>query len=66
MHNMKKIKRCEIMRPTLENFKKKALSNPEVSKEYHEFSPAYELRKKIIKLRKDAGLTQCKGDKLQS
>ncbi len=46
------------MRPTLKEFKKKALSNPEVAKEYRELSPAYALRKKLIKLRKDAGLTQ--------
>jgi len=46
------------MRPTLKEFKTKALSNQEVAKEYRELSPAYALRKKLIKLRKDAGLTQ--------
>lgn len=40
------------------DFKKEALSNPEIQKEYNELSAAYELRKKLIKLRKDAGLTQ--------
>ena len=46
------------MRPTLKEFKTKALSNPEVAKEYDELSPAYALRKQLIKIRKDAGLTQ--------
>ncbi|MBW1855423.1 MAG: transcriptional regulator, partial [Deltaproteobacteria bacterium] len=46
------------MRPTLKEFKKKALANPEVEKEYMELSPAYALRKQLIKIRKDAGLTQ--------
>ena len=46
------------MRPTLKNFKKKALKDPEVKKEYDLLSPAYELRKQLIKIRKEAGLTQ--------
>lgn len=46
------------MRPTLKDFKTKALANPEVAKEYQELAPAYTLRKKLIKIRKDAGLTQ--------
>ncbi|MFO7761887.1 MAG: helix-turn-helix domain-containing protein [Thermodesulfobacteriota bacterium] len=46
------------MRPTLQEFKKKALADPEVSREYHELTPAYRLRKQLIKIRKDAGLTQ--------
>lgn len=46
------------MRPTLKEFKKKAFANPEVEKEYMELSPAYALRKQLIKIRKDAGLTQ--------
>ena len=46
------------MRPTLKEFKKKALSKPEVTKEYNELSPAYALRKQLIKIRKDADLTQ--------
>jgi DNA-binding XRE family transcriptional regulator len=46
------------MRPTLKEFKTKALANPEVVKEYNELSPAYALRKQLIKIRKDAGLTQ--------
>jgi len=46
------------MRPTLKDFKKKALSDPEVAKEYKNLAPAYELRRQLIKIRKDAGLTQ--------
>ncbi|MCI5139862.1 MAG: XRE family transcriptional regulator [Candidatus Electrothrix sp. AR1] len=46
------------MRPTFQGFKKKALANPEVEKEYRKLSPAYALRKQLIKIRKDAGLTQ--------
>ncbi len=43
---------------TFEKFKKKALANPEVKEEYIALSPAYELRKKLIRLRKQAGLSQ--------
>ncbi|MCH7973490.1 MAG: helix-turn-helix transcriptional regulator [Bacteroidetes bacterium] len=43
---------------TLKNFKKKAFTNSEVKKEYDSFASAYELRKKLIRLRKQAGLTQ--------
>jgi len=46
------------MRPTLKEFKKKALVNPAVAKEYHDLAPAYALRKQLIKIRKDAGFTQ--------
>jgi predicted transcriptional regulator len=46
------------MRPTLKDFKKKALSDPEVAKEYKTLAPAYELRRQLIKIRKEAGLTQ--------
>ncbi len=41
-----------------EDFKKKAFSNSEVKTEYDSLKPAYELRKKLIRLRKEAGLTQ--------
>ncbi|MBC8183439.1 helix-turn-helix transcriptional regulator [candidate division KSB1 bacterium] len=40
------------------DFKKKAFSNSEVKSEYDYLIPAYELRKKLIRLRKQAGLTQ--------
>ena len=45
-------------RPTFSVFKKKALSNQLVNDEYQALSPAYELRRKLIELRKKAGLTQ--------
>ncbi len=46
------------MRPTLKNFKKKALKNSEVKSEYQRLFSAYALRKQLIKIRKDAGFTQ--------
>ncbi len=45
-------------RPTLAEFKKKALSKSAVKKEYESLSAAYALRKKLIALRQKAGLTQ--------
>jgi DNA-binding XRE family transcriptional regulator len=45
-------------RPTFSEFKEKALSNQLVNDEYQTLSPAYELRRKLIELRKKAGLTQ--------
>ena len=45
-------------RPTFKNFRKKALKDPEVKKEYDALTPIYELRKKLIRLRKSKGLTQ--------
>ena len=47
-----------MTRPTFQEFKKKALAGPQVRKEYEALSMAYDLRKKLIKLRKRAGLTQ--------
>ncbi len=46
------------MRPTLKDFKNKALKNSEVKSEYKRLSSAYALRKQLIKIRKDAGFTQ--------
>jgi DNA-binding XRE family transcriptional regulator len=46
------------MRPSLKDFKQKALADPEVEKEYLELAPAYALRKQLIEIRKNAGLTQ--------
>ncbi|MBT3577009.1 MAG: helix-turn-helix transcriptional regulator [Candidatus Marinimicrobia bacterium] len=46
------------MRPSLQDFKKKALANPEVEQEYMDLSPAYALRKQLIEIRKNAGFTQ--------
>ncbi len=45
-------------RPTFKKFKEKALTNPEVKKEYDALAPVYELRKKLIKMRMRKGLTQ--------
>jgi DNA-binding XRE family transcriptional regulator len=47
-----------MSRPTLSKFKKKALARDSVKKEYQALAPAYALRKKLIALRKQAGLTQ--------
>ena len=47
-----------MTRPTLAGFKKKALENPEIRAEYEALSSAYALRRKLIALRKAAGLTQ--------
>ncbi|MDD3815443.1 MAG: helix-turn-helix transcriptional regulator [Desulfocapsaceae bacterium] len=46
------------MRPSLKEFKKKALANPEVAEEYNRLSSAYALRKQLIKMRQSAGFTQ--------
>lgn len=46
------------MRPSLSEFKKKALENLDVKQEYENLAPAYALRKQLIKIRKDAGFTQ--------
>ena len=47
-----------MSRPTLSHFKKKALAKAPVKKEYEALSSAYELRRKLIALRQQAGLTQ--------
>ena len=47
-----------MSRPTLSEFKKKALAKASVKDEYESLSPAYNLRKNLIALRKKAGLTQ--------
>lgn len=45
-------------RPSFSDFKKKVLSNPTVLEEYEKQELAFELRKKLIALRKKASLTQ--------
>jgi transcriptional regulator with XRE-family HTH domain len=45
-------------RPDFKKFKEKALEHPEVAEEYERLSPAYELRRKLLALRQEAGLTQ--------
>ena len=47
-----------MTRPTYKEFKKKALANTEVREEYESLAAAYGLRRNLIKLRKEAGLTQ--------
>ena len=47
-----------MTRPTFSSFKVKALSVPEVKEQYEELELAYELRAKLISLRKNAGITQ--------
>ena len=47
-----------MSRSTLSQFKKKALAKASVKKEYEALSSAYSLRKKLIALRQQAGLTQ--------
>lgn len=47
-----------MTRPTFAQFKEKALAKREVREEYEALTPAYDLRKKLIALRKTAGLTQ--------
>jgi DNA-binding XRE family transcriptional regulator len=40
------------------DFKKEVLKDSEVREEYEKLKPIYELRKQLIALRKEAGLTQ--------
>ena len=47
-----------MTRPTFAEFREKALANSEVREEYEAISLAYNLRNKLIALRKEAGLTQ--------
>ncbi|MBL3591832.1 MAG: helix-turn-helix transcriptional regulator [gamma proteobacterium endosymbiont of Lamellibrachia anaximandri] len=47
-----------MSRPSFSEFKKKALNNPEVQDEYQALNTTYELRKNLIALRQESGLTQ--------
>lgn len=47
-----------MTRPDYKSFKEKALELPEVADEYERLSPAYDLRRKLVALRQNAGLTQ--------
>jgi len=47
-----------MTRPTFEDFKQKALSDPVVKDKHLTLKPAYELRRKLIEMRLSAGLTQ--------
>lgn len=45
-------------RPTMKHFRKKALSDPEVRAEYEALSTVFEMKRRMIAMRKKAGLTQ--------
>ncbi len=45
-------------RPTLARFRKNALKKPGVKAEYEALGPAFEMKRRMIALRKAAGLTQ--------
>jgi DNA-binding XRE family transcriptional regulator len=47
-----------MTRPSFEDFKKKALTQPGVKADYERLAPAYELRRKLIAIRLAAGFTQ--------
>ncbi len=46
------------MRVDFEEFKKEALSNPEVRKEYENLKPLFKIKKKLTEARLKKGLTQ--------
>ena len=45
-------------RPAMKSFRKKALKNPKVKAEYDALSAAFDMKRRMIALRKEAGLTQ--------
>lgn len=45
-------------RPTFDDFKKEAMTDPEFKKEYEALAPVWDLRKKLIMLRLKEGKTQ--------
>lgn len=47
-----------MQKVTFEDFKTKALQNEEVAKAYENLKPEYEIKKKLIAMRRKAGLTQ--------
>jgi len=47
-----------VSRTTLKQFKEKAFQNKEVEEEYNTLKPEYVIKKKLIAMRKEAGLTQ--------
>ncbi len=47
-----------MTRVSFEEFKKEALIRPNVKKEYDRLTPEYELKLKLIQMRKKANLTQ--------
>jgi len=47
-----------MSRPTFEEFKKEALSNAEVKKEYDRLAPIFKIKKELLSARLKKGLTQ--------
>ena len=47
-----------MSRTTLKQFKEKAFQNSKVQEEYDLLKPEYAIKKKLIEMRKEAGLTQ--------
>jgi len=47
-----------MTRPSFEDFKKEALTQPGVRADYERLAPAFELRRKLIEIRLAAGFTQ--------
>ena len=47
-----------MSRPTLKSFKKEAFKRKGVKEQYEALTPAYEIRKKLIASRQQAGFTQ--------
>ena len=47
-----------MSRTTLQTFKTKALQQSEVKEKYDLLKPEYEVKRKLIAMRKEAGLTQ--------
>ena len=47
-----------MSRRKLKQFREKALENGEVKEEYNLLKPEYAIKKKLIAMRKEAGLTQ--------
>ena len=47
-----------MSRTTLKQFKEKAFQNSKVQEEYDLLKPEYAIKKKLIAMRKEAGLTQ--------
>ena len=45
-------------RPAFKEFKEKALAKPKVRAAYEELGPAYEMKRQMIAMRREAGLTQ--------
>ena len=47
-----------MARPTLKRFKEKALADDQVRAEYDALEPVFELKRKLIGIRRASGLTQ--------